>query len=163
MRWSLERLREELRHPQPGGSLMAQHLAYMMLLQALRLHLREQAAQGVGLLFALADPQMRIAITCMHDNPGYPWTLQELADRAGMSRTVFAQRFKQRVGTTAMEYLTRWRMSVAGHRLRGTHDSVSAISSTLGYETESAFGRAFRRIWGRSPREHRQLAGEGTS
>ena len=67
----------------------------------------------------------------MHDNPGSPWTLQELADRVGMSRTVFAQRFKQRVGTTAMEYLTRWRMSVAGDRLRGTHDPVSAISSKL--------------------------------
>ena len=163
MRWSLERLREELRHPQPGGWLMAQHLAYMMLLQALRLHLQEDRAQGAGLLFALADPQMRIAITCMHDKPGYPWTLQELANRAGMSRTVFAQRFKQRVGTTAMEYLTRWRMSVAGDRLRGTDDPVSAISSTLGYETESAFGRAFRRIWGRSPREHRRPADAGTS
>ena len=62
-----------------------------------------------------------------------------------------------------LKYLTRWRMSVAGDRLRGTHDPVSTISSKLGYETESAFGRAFRRIWGRSPREHRQLAGAGTS
>jgi AraC-like DNA-binding protein len=163
MRWSLERLREELRYPQPGGSLMAQHLAYMMLLQALRLHLHEGAGQGVGLLFALADPQIRIAITCMHDKPGYPWTLQELADRVGMSRTVFAQRFKQRVGTTAMEYLTRWRMSLAGDRLSGTQDSVSVISATLGYETESAFGRAFRRFWGHSPRQHRRPAGAGTS
>jgi transcriptional regulator GlxA family with amidase domain len=141
---------------------MAQHLAYMMLLQALRLHLHEEAARGVGLRFALADPQMRIAITCMHDKPGYPWTLQELAGRVGMSRTVFAQRFKQRVGATAMEYLTRWRMSLAGDRLRSTNDSVSAISSTLGYETESAFGRAFRRFWGRSPRQQRRFAGAAT-
>jgi AraC-like DNA-binding protein len=112
---------------------------------------------GIGLLFALADPQIRIAITCIHGKPGYPWTLQELADRVGMSRTVFAQRFKQRVGTTVMEYLTRWRMSLAGDRLSGTHDSVSVISATLGYETESAFGRAFRRFWGHSPREYVDL------
>src|SRR2546430_10256178 len=73
-----------------------------------------------------------------------------------MSRTVFAQKFKKRVGMTSMEYLTRWRMLLAGDRLKSSDDSVSAISSSLGYETESAFGRAFRRVWGCSPREHRR-------
>lgn len=156
MRWSLKRITEELSDPQPGASLMAQQVAYMMLLQALRLHLQEEAAKGVGWLFALADPQMRVAITSMHDDPGHPWTLQELANRLAMSRTVFAQKFKSRVGTTPMEYLTRWRMLLAGDRLKSSDDSVSAISSSLGYETESAFGRAFRRVWGCSPREHRR-------
>jgi transcriptional regulator GlxA family with amidase domain len=156
IRWSLERMREELRHPQPGGSLMAQQLAYTILLQALRMHLREGASQGVGWLFALADPPMRTAITWMHDAPGHKWTLQGLADQVGMSRTVFAQKFKKRVGMTSMEYLTRWRMLLAGDRLRGSDDSVAAISSSLAYETESAFGRAFKRFWGRSPREYRR-------
>jgi len=78
MRWSLERMREELRDPQPGGSLIAQQLAYMMLIQALRLHLADAASSGVGWLFALADKQMSAAITCMHDDPGHRWTLQEL-------------------------------------------------------------------------------------
>ena len=156
IRWSLERMREELQHPQPGGSLMAQQLAYMILLQALRLHLQERDAEGVGWLFALADPPMRTAITWMHDTPGHKWTLQGLADRVGMSRTVFAQKFKKRVGMTSMEYLTRWRMLLAGDRLKGSDDSVAAISSSLGYETESAFGRAFKRFWGRSPREYRR-------
>jgi AraC-like DNA-binding protein len=156
MRWSLKRITEELSDPQPGASLMAQQLAYMMLLQALRLHLREEADKGSGWLFALADPQMRVAITCMHNDPGHPWTLQELANRLAMSRTVFAQKFKSRVGTTSMEYLTRWRMLLAGDRLKSSDDPVSAISSSLGYETESAFGKAFRRVWGCSPREHRR-------
>ena len=156
MRWSLDRMRKELRDPQPGGSLIAQQLAQMMLVQALRLHLQEEESTGVGWLFALADPQMRVAITCMHDDPGHPWTLQELAERVGMSRTVFAQKFKNRVGMTSMEYLTRWRMLLAGDRLKHSDDSISVISSSLGYETESAFGRAFRRIWGCSPREHRR-------
>ncbi len=80
MRWSLERMREELREPQPGSSLVAQQLAYMMLVQALRLHLAEGPRGGVGWLFALADKQMSAAITSMHDDPAHRWTLQELAD-----------------------------------------------------------------------------------
>ena len=155
LRWSLERIMEELRDPQPGGSLIARHLAYTLLVQALRLHLQEEASRGIGWFYALADPQMRIAITSMHTEPEHPWTIQQLADRAAMSRTVFAQKFKKTVGTTSMDYLTRWRMVLAGHRLRNSTDSVSAISSSIGYETESAFGKAFRRVWGCSPREHR--------
>jgi AraC-like DNA-binding protein len=129
MRWSLERLKEELRDPQPGGSLIAQQLAYMMLIQALRLHLAEGEGNGVGWLFALADKQMNAAITCMHDDPGHPWTLQKLGERAGMSRSIFALRFKEKVGTTPMEYLTRWRMLLAGDRLKNSDDSVSVKPS----------------------------------
>ena len=154
MRWSLERMKEELRNPQPGGSLIAQQLACMMLVQALRLHLADGAKEGVGWLFALADKQMSAAITCMHDDPGHPWTLQELAARVGMSRSVFALRFKETVGATPMEYLTRWRMLLAGDRLKNSDDSISVIASSLGYESESAFGKAFRRVMGCSPRQH---------
>jgi AraC-like DNA-binding protein len=99
---------------------------------------------------------MYAAITRMHDAPGYKWTLQGLADRVGMSRTIFAQKFKKRVGMTPMEYLTRRRMLLAGDRLKTSDDSVAAISSLFGYETESAFGRAFRRFRGHSPRKHRR-------
>ncbi len=154
MRWSLERMREELRDPQPGGSLIAQQLAYMMLIQALRLHLADGARSGVGWLFALADNQMRAAITCMHDHPGHPWTLQKLAERAGMSRSIFALRFKETVGATPMEYLTRWRMVLAGDRLKNSDDSISVIALSLGYESESAFGKAFKRVMGCSPKRY---------
>jgi AraC-like DNA-binding protein len=154
MRWSLERMREELRDPQPGGSLIAQQLAYMMLIQALRLHLADGARSGVGWLFALADNQMRAAITCMHDDPGHPWTLQKLAERVGMSRSIFALRFKETVGSTPMEYLTRWRMLLAGDRLKNSDDSISTIALSLGYESESAFGKAFKRVMGCSPKQY---------
>jgi AraC-like DNA-binding protein len=156
MRWSLERLKEELRDPQPGGSLIAQQLAYMMLIQALRLHLAEGEGSGVGWLFALADKQMSAAITCMHDDPGHPWTLQKLAERVGMSRSIFALRFKEKVGATPMEYLTRWRMLLAGDRLKNSDDSISVIASSLGYESESAFGKAFKRVMGCSPKQYSQ-------
>jgi AraC-like DNA-binding protein len=154
MRWSLERMKEELRDPQPGGSLIAQQLAYMMLVQALRLHLADGTRAGVGWLFALADKQMGAAITCMHDHPEHPWTLQKLAERVGMSRSIFALRFKKTVGSTPMEYLTRWRMLLAGDRLRNSGDPISVIASSLGYESESAFGKAFRRVIGSSPRQY---------
>jgi AraC-like DNA-binding protein len=154
MRWSLERMREELRDPRPGGSLIAQQLAYMMLIQALRLHLADAASAGRGWLSALSDKHMSIAIASMHNNPGHLWTLQSLAERVGMSRSVFALRFRETVGTTPMEYLTRWRMLLAGDRLKNSSDGLFTIAQSLGYESESAFGKAFRRIMGCSPRQY---------
>jgi AraC-like DNA-binding protein len=154
MRWSLERMREELRDPQPGGSLIAQQLAYMMLIQALRLHLADTSSAGPGWLSALSDRHMSIAITSMHNDPGHPWTLQSLAERVGMSRSVFALRFRETVGATPMEYLARWRMLLAADRLKNSSDRLSAIAQSLGYESESAFGKAFRRVMGCSPRKY---------
>jgi AraC-like DNA-binding protein len=154
LRWSLERMRQELREPQPGGFLVAQHLATMMLVQALRLHLAEGLKGGVGWLFALADKQMSAAIGSLHDDPAHRWTLQELAEHAGMSRSTFALKFKETVGASPMEYLTRWRMLLAGDRLANSSDPVSVIALSLGYESESAFSTAFKRVMGCSPRQY---------
>jgi len=154
MRWSLERLREELRDPQPGGVLVAQQLAYMMLVQALRLHLAEGLKGGIGWLFALSDKQISAAISSMHDEPAHDWTVEELGQRAGMSRSTFALRFKETVGVSPMEYLTRWRMLLAGDRMANTSDSISQIAQSLGYESASAFTKAFKKIMGCSPREY---------
>lgn len=153
LRWSMERMRQELREPQPGGFLVAQHLAYLMLVQALRLHLAEGLQGGVGWLFALADKQMGAAIGAMHADPAHRWTLQALAERAGMSRSVFALKFKATVGTSPMEYLTRWRMLLAGDRLGNSADPISVIALSLGYCSESAFSTAFKRVMGCSPRQ----------
>jgi AraC-like DNA-binding protein len=158
MRWSLERMREELRDPQPGGSLIAQQLAYMMLIQALRLHLADAANAGRGWLSALSDKHMSIAIACIHNDPGHSWTLHSLAERVGMSRSVFALRFRETVGATPMEYLTRWRMLLAADRLKSSSDGLCAIAQSLGYESESAFGKAFRRVMGCSPRQYTRIA-----
>lgn len=154
LRWCMERMRQELREPQPGGFLIAQQLAYTMLVQALRLHLAEGVTGGVGWLFALADRQMAAAITAMHEDPAHRWTLASLAERAGMSRTTFTLKFKETVGTSPMDYLTRWRMMVAGERLTHSGDSISVIALSLGYESESAFSTAFKRMMGCSPRQY---------
>jgi len=154
LRWCLERMMQELHEPQPGGVLVAQHLAHMLLVQALRLHLAEGLSGGVGWLFALADKQMSAAINSMHSDPAHHWTVQELAKHAGMSRSTFAVKFKETVGASPIEYLARWRMLVAGDRLVNSSDPVSAIALSLGYESESAFSTAFKRVMGCSPRQY---------
>jgi AraC-like DNA-binding protein len=154
LRWSLDRMRQELRERQPGGFLIAQHLAHMMLVQALRLHVAEGAGGGVGWLFALADKQMSAAIGAMHEEPAHAWTVKALAALAGMSRSTFALKFKAKVGASPLDYLTRWRMVLAGDRLENSSDSVSLIAHSLGYESESAFSTAFRRVMGSSPRRY---------
>ena len=154
MRWALERLRQELTEARPGGALVAQHLAHMMLVQALRLYLAGGAGRGVGWLFALADPQLAAAMGAMHAKPDARWTLPALAEKAGMSRSGFARSFKATVGTSPIGYLTKWRMLLAGDRLLKGEQSVSQLSASLGYESESAFSTAFKRVMGRSPRDH---------
>lgn len=155
VRRSIEQMAEEVLNPQPGSALIVQQMAYAMLIQALRLHLGDASRDKVGWLFALADRQLSAAISSMHSDPGRQWTLQILAEKIGMSRSSFAKHFKEKVGSAPMEYLTRWRMLLACERLKNTDDSVMRIANALGYESESAFGKAFKRVIGYSPRQHR--------
>ncbi len=154
LRWSVERMMQELSERRPGGLLVVEHLAHMMLLQALRLHMAKGLRGGVGWLFALADKQMGAAINSMHADPAHGWTLQELAKHAGMSRSTFALKFKETVGASPMEYLTRWRMLLAGDRLANSSDPISVVALSQGYESESAFSTAFKRVMGCSPRRY---------
>jgi AraC-like DNA-binding protein len=152
LRWSVERMMQELYDPEPGGFLIAQHLAHMMLVQTLRLHVKEHGFDRTGWLFGVADKQLGLAITAVHADPAHRWTLQAMSGRAGMSRSAFAQRFKHVVGISPMGYVTRWRMLLAVDRLENSGDSVANISLSLGYESESAFSTAFKRVMGSSPR-----------
>jgi AraC-like DNA-binding protein len=153
LRGSIERLMRELREPQPGRTLIAEHLAQALLIEALRLHLAEHGRHSTGWLFALADRQMRAVLAAMHAEPGRKWTLEALAKVAGMSRSSFAVRFKDTVGEPAMDYLTRWRMMVAADRLSNGGMPIALVAPTVGYESESAFGAAFKRVIGYSPRQ----------
>lgn len=163
LRWSVERMMQELREGEPGGYLIAQHLAHMMLVQALRAHLAEGPGDGVGWFFALADKQLAKAIAAIHADPARRWTLQELGEVAGMSRSTFALRFKETAGETPMDYLSRWRILLACDRLETSGDPVSAIAPAVGYESESAFSTAFKRVMGCSPRQYGRVPRPGAA
>lgn len=154
LRWCIERMGDELRDPQPGGRIVAQQLATMVLVRALRLQLSGERNDSVGWLSALADKRMRAAINVMHESPGAKWSLQSLAEQAAMSRTSFASRFKELVGLSPMDYLTRWRMTLAANRLTRTRDSVAEIGLALGYESGKSFSTAFKRVMNCSPRQY---------
>ncbi|OSQ37217.1 AraC family transcriptional regulator [Thalassospira mesophila] len=156
LRHSVERMMEEMRKNEPGSTLVLQNLAHMMLVQALRQHL-DTSSGGTGWFFALADKQIGTAIGAIHNAPAHPWTVEALASHAGMSRSAFAAKFKDRVGKSPMAYLTQWRMLLAGERLGTSRDPVSVIALALGYESESAFSTAFKREMGCSPRQYSQL------
>lgn len=158
LRWSLDQMAAELCDPQPGGALMSTHLVHVMLVQALRLFLKTSGELPQGWFMGLTDPQISPAIGAMHAEPQRRWSLEDLARVAGVSRTVFAQRFKALVGGTAMDYLARWRMLMAADRLRHGNENVAAIAYSLGYESESSFSTAFKRIMARSPTQYRRQA-----
>jgi AraC-like DNA-binding protein len=158
LRGSIDRLMRELREPQPGSALIAEHLAQALLIEALRMHLAEHSPHRTGWLFALADRKMSAVIGAMHAEPGRKWTLETLAKVAGMSRSSFALRFKATVGEPAMDYLTRWRMILASDRLANGGTPIALLAPTVGYESESAFGAAFKRVIGCSPRQFARAA-----
>ncbi|RWX79135.1 AraC family transcriptional regulator [Neorhizobium lilium] len=154
LRFAIERMMQELTDPQPGSVLVIDHLAHMMLVQALRLHLADSAGTGIGWLAGLADRQVSKAINAIHGDPAHRWSLRELAAAAGMSRSSFAEKFRQTVGAPAMEYTAQWRMLLAADRLQNGREPISVIAPSLGYESEAAFSTAFKKIMGSSPRQY---------
>lgn len=159
-RWAFERMRQELSDLKPGGILIAQQLASMIFVQALRLYLKDN--KGIGWLFALSDQRVGAAIKAIHREPSRRWTVETLATEAGMSRASFAARFRQLVGESPVEYLTRWRMLLAGRSLEHG-EPIGAIAHSLGYESESAFRTAFKRVTGTTPRHHARSSGHSAA
>ena len=155
LRWSLDRMMMELRDPRPGGDLVVEHLAHLVLVEALRLCLVGENADRTGWLFALADARMSAAISALHAAPARSWSVGTMAAVAGMSRTAFALRFKARVGLSPVEYLTRWRMLLAATAMQRPDQTVSSAAYSVGYTSEAAFSTAFKRVMGCAPRRYR--------
>lgn len=142
----------EARSARPGGEGVLAKLAEVLFIELLRLHMNAQGPQTQGWLAGVGDRIVGAALNAIHTNPSQEWTLESLARHAGSSRTVLAERFQQRVGTTTMQYLTRWRMLLAANllRARGNRPLIE-IAEQVGYETDTAFSRAFRREYGVPP------------
>jgi AraC-like DNA-binding protein len=134
-----------------GGETVITRLADILVIQAIRSWIARDPAAQRGWLGALRDPQIGRAIGAIHREPTRPWTLAALADAAGMSRSAFAARFTQLVGEPAMRYVARWKMHAAHRWLLGEDASVVELAQRLGYDSEAAFSRAFKRFLGVSP------------
>jgi AraC-like DNA-binding protein len=137
-----------------GQRLLADRLFEVLLLQLLRWLLDQPASRApdTGLLAGLADPRLARALTAMHEAPGDPWSLDALARHAGMSRTAFAQRFREQVGVTPARYLADWRLGLAQVELRAGKP-LALVAEQLGYGTPGSLSRLFRRSFGLSPRD----------
>ena len=141
-----------------GATAILDRLADALMFYVIR-HSIAQSTSSVGLLVALADKQIRSALTAMCDDPAQPWTLDALAEKAFMSRSSFAQRFTALVGKTPMEFLIEWRMQLARRWLERDRLSVAEVAVRCGYQSETAFSKAFKRIAGIGPGEFRRARG----
>ena len=133
-----------------GSRAILDKMADTLFVMAVR-HYIENAPERRGLLAALCDPRLVQALEAMHMHPEKEWTVASLAESAHMSRTAFANHFAQVVGSGPIEYLTQWRMSEAKRLLTDPRSSVASVAGKLGYGTEAAFRRAFKRVTGYSP------------
>ncbi len=157
LRWSLERFRTEFFGEQLGRSLLLNHLAPIILMQVLRIYLSTHR-QEKSWLAALADPKLSKAIDAIHNDCGGAWTLVSLAAVAGMSRSRFALHFKTQVGIAPMDYLTQWRMQTACELFASPDHNVGSVANAVGYESESAFSLAFRKVIKQRPGSYRRAA-----
>ena len=151
MQGTLRLMAAEARLLRPGGEAVITRLADILVVQAIRSWLESDPAAQTGWLGALQDPQIGHAIALIHREPERPWTVASLARELAMSRSAFAARFRELVGEPVMHYVARWRMQVAVGALREDSASVAELASRLGYRSEAAFARAFKRIVGEPP------------
>jgi AraC-like DNA-binding protein len=134
----------------PGHGVILDRLAEVLFVAVLRHAVQTGLIHG-GILGALTDPRLGPALASFHRSPGSQWRLNQLAATAGVSRSVFSDRFQTIVGMTPMQYITHWRMLVAAIRLGTSSESVAQVAAALGYQTEAAFRRAFKRHHGIGP------------
>ncbi len=135
----------------PGSQDILGRLSELLFVEAVRQHIEHLPEAATGWLAALRDPSLAPALSGMHTRPEHPWTAEELAKEACLSRSAFAERFTNTVGLPPMSYFTRWRMLLAGQRLRESADTIAQVAASVGYESESTFSRAFTRETGVAP------------
>lgn len=145
---------------QPGGAALQSRLPEMLFVEALRLYAQGMPGDGIGWLAATQDPVAGHALGLMHADPSRKWSVTELATRCFSSRSVLDERFRRLLGCSPIRYLTEWRLQLAAELLRGTRLKVADVGARVGYDSEEAFSRAFRRHLGSSPARWRESARE---
>jgi AraC-like DNA-binding protein len=127
-----------------------------LFVEVVRRYAEQLPASATGWFAALNDPIVGRALQIVHRDPARRWTVDDLAREAGTSRTVLAERFNEVLGQAPIEYVTGWRMQLAAERIRTSKDSLAAIAADVGYESEAAFNRAFKRVTGVTPGRWRE-------
>src|SRR5262249_32306147 len=147
----LQFLADETRETRPGTATIVSRLTDIIFVQALRVWLDAAPTAAMPWLRAIRDRRIGVALGGIHQSPERPWTIASLAAEAAMSRSAFAARFKTLVGEPPLTYLTRWRMLTASSWLRTNDLSVAEIADRIGYQSEAAFTKAFKRQFAMSP------------
>jgi transcriptional regulator GlxA family with amidase domain len=142
---------QETESPRAGGETILSKLSELMFLQAVRQHIDSLPSESTGWLAALRDRNIGDALRLMHGAPAENWTLDSLAREVGLSRSVFAERFALIMGTPAMHYLSNWRLQLAAKLLERQSMSIAQAAAEVGYESEAAFNRAFKKQVGAPP------------
>ncbi|MBA0168955.1 AraC family transcriptional regulator [Pectobacterium sp. CFBP8739] len=155
LNWLMDSLHKEIQHQRPGGVLAGNHLMQLIMIEGIRCWLTSEEAGSSGWIAALKDTRILRALGAIHSDPSRNWQLSELAAIAGMSRTGFARLFIKSTGTTAIHYLTQWKMRMASRSLRLSNEPIKHLAYSLGYASESTFSTVFKRLYGVSPTAHR--------
>ena len=141
----------ESNHRRPGGEAVLERMSEMLFVEVLRRHIDALPAGQTGWLAGMRDPSIGRVLALLHEKPDAPWTLERLADDAAMSRSTLHERFVHFIGQPPMQYLAQWRMQVAARLLRDTKAKLVEVALGVGYESEAAFSRAFKRTVGVAP------------
>jgi AraC family transcriptional regulator, alkane utilization regulator len=149
----------ESKSSRPGSAVILARLSEVLFAEAIRHYMDQLAPGGTGWLAALRDRYVGRALSLLHEQPAHGWTVAELARQVGLSRSALGQRFSMLIGMPPMQYLTRWRTSLAATQLRETDVSIIRVANDVGYESEAAFNRAFKREYGAPPATWRRRAG----
>ena len=153
----------EAKDQRPGGEVVLGHLSELMFVDVVRRYLETLPGAQTNWLAALREPFVGKALTAMHRSPAHAWTLESLAREIGLSRSALAERFTEFVGQPPMQYLANWRMQLAANYLLIGTDSIATIAERVGYESEAAFSRAFKKTVGTPPSEWRKRRGQTPS
>jgi AraC-like DNA-binding protein len=146
---------DEAGHYLAGGEAVRAKLSEVLFVETLRAYISNLSAEQSGWLAGARDAEVGRALAMMHRNPAHPWTIAALAKEAGVSRSVLAERFRYFLNEPPMAYLTRWRLQLGAQMLSSTSHSVAQIAAEVGYESEAAFNRAFKREFGAPPARFR--------
>jgi AraC-like DNA-binding protein len=158
---TLQALASEMAEQAPGSEIVANRLAEVLFIQVLRAHIASRPERSEGWLRAVFDPQMGTALSAIHERVNVPWTVESLAEAAGMSRSAFAARFKELLGQTPLAYVTEWRMQKAMQLLQQRDIKLIDVARSVGYESDAAFSKAFKRVVGANPGEYLKRGFEG--